>query len=143
MKRIAAPALALIASTFPACAETSVKAGLWKITTMTIANGIQSPPRVSARCLTPDQARDVNQTFSPEFGGVNSACERTQFESKDQKLSWRLQCKGQFDMDVVAEFLFDSDVKYRATISTKGTMAGQQVVDSKQAILGEHDGDCP
>jgi hypothetical protein len=142
MKRFGAALLTISTLALPALAETSVKAGQWKITTMTIANGVQSPPRVSARCLTAEQARDVSQSFSPEFGGVNSVCERTKHELKDGKLTWQLQCKGQFDMDVSAEFLFDSDVKYRATISTKGTMAGQTVVDSKQAILGEHDGDC-
>lgn len=143
MKRIAASALVLLVFSCPGRAETSIKAGLWKITTMTVANGVQSPPRVSSRCLTSAQARDAAQTFSPEFGGINSACERTQFDAGDQKLSWRLQCKGQFDMDVAAEFLFESDVKYRATIATRGTMAGQPVVDSKQAILGEYDGPCP
>lgn len=142
MKPIAGAALMLLWLAAPALAETSIRPGSWKITSMTIANGVQSPPRISARCLTDEQARDVTQTFSPEFGGVNTACERTEFTTEGRKLNWRLQCKGQFDMDVAAEFLFDSDVKYRATIATKGTMAGQTVVDSKQAILGEHDGDC-
>lgn len=142
MKHLTASFFALAVLTLPASAQTSVKPGLWKITTMTIANGIQSPPRVSARCLTAEQARDVNQTFSPEFGGVNTDCERVEFATQDRKLVWRLQCKGQLDMDVSAEFLFDSEIKYRATIATKGTMAGQTVVDSKQAILGEHDGEC-
>lgn len=125
-----------------ALGETSIKPGSWKITIISIENGVQSPPRVSARCLTPDQAANVGKTFSPEFGGVNSACERTLMEFKDPKLNWQLQCKGQLDMDVAAEFIFESPTRYLATIATKGLMAGQLMLDSKQAILGEHDGEC-
>ncbi len=143
MKRWIAAAMLAAIPMLSAQAETSIQAGSWKVTTTTVANGMAAPPRVNNRCLSAEQAADAAKTFSPEFGGVNSACERTDFEAKDRALHWRLQCKGQFDMDVIADFNFESPIRYTATIATKGMMAGQMVVNSKQNIVGEYDGACP
>ena len=116
--------------------------GLWKVTTITIVNGAPTPPQVKTRCLSTAEAGDPGKTFSPEFGAVNASCERTQFNSTAQRLTWRLQCKGQIDMDVTADFNFESATRYLATIDTKGAMAGQLMMSSTAAIEGEHIGEC-
>lgn len=133
---------ALPALTLPAAAETSIKPGQWKVTAKTRMNGAAMPPRVKPRCLTPEQAGDLGKTFGPEMGAVNSTCERTQFEAADQTLKWRMQCKGQLDMDVAADFNFDSPTHYTATVVSKAWMAGAQINDVITELEGEHIGEC-
>ena len=124
-------------------AADGIQPGLWKITTTAVNNGVQSPPQTSARCLTAEQAADFADTFSPRFGGVNTSCERTHYEKSEQKLTWRLECRGQVNMDSAAEFTFFSPLRYTATIATKGWMGDRQIVDSQVALEGEFVGACP
>lgn len=124
-------------------AEDGIQPGLWKITTTVVNNGITMPPKTSGRCLTAEQANDLADTFSPRFGGVNTQCQRTQYAKSEEKLTWRLECRGQVNMDSDAEFTFFSSLRYTATIATKGWMGNQQIVDSKVALEGEFVGACP
>lgn len=122
---LAAPAQAEVPTQTPILAP-----GLWKVTTTTILNGKSMPPQVKERCLSAEQAADPVKSFSPEYATVNSDCARTALTSDVRTLSWRLQCKGQIDMDVAADFVFENAKRYTATIATKGTIAGQQMVAS-------------
>jgi hypothetical protein len=132
-------AVVLLAS--PAAAD-GIQPGLWKITTAAVNNGERLPPRTNPRCLTAEQANDLADTFSPRFGGVNIECKRTQYEKTEQKLSWRLECRGQVNMDSSAEFTFFSPLRYTATIATKGWMGDRQIIDSQVALEGEFVGAC-
>jgi len=134
----AAVALPLAA---PALAD-GIQPGLWKITTTVVNNGVKVPPQTNARCLSAEQAGDLADTFSPRFGGVNTQCARTQYEKSEQTLKWRLECRGQFNMDSAAEFIFVSPLRYTATIATKGWMGTQQIVDMQMALEGEFVGAC-
>lgn len=125
-----------------AIAETSIEPGLWRVTSNTVMNGTAMPPDVKTPCITPQQAGDAAKTFSPEVSTVNSACERTEYDATGGKLKWRLQCKGQLDMDVAGNFTFDSPVHYTATITTKGWMAGQLVNSVDATLVGERIGEC-
>jgi hypothetical protein len=127
----------------PAAAENSITPGQWKVTSNTTMNGATMPPQVKARCLTPEQAGDLAKTFAPVMGTVNSSCERTEYEASEGTLKWRMQCKGQLDMDVLGHFTFDSQTHYTATITTKGSMAGALISDIKTELEGEHVGECP
>jgi hypothetical protein len=100
------------------------------------------PPQTKPRCLTAEQAGDLADTFSPRFGGVNTTCQRTEYSKTDQKLTWRLECRGQFNMDSAAEFTFFSPIRYTAVISTKGWMGNQQMVDTQVTLEGEFVGAC-
>ena len=143
LKRIVplvAAAIALLAA-LPALAD-GIQPGLWKITTTVVNNGVQAPPQTRARCLSAEQANDLADTFSPRFGGVNTECARTQYEKSEQNLKWRLECRGQFNMDSAAEFTFVSPLRYTATISTKGWMGNQQIADTQVALEGEFVGAC-
>lgn len=119
-----------------------ISPGLWKITETVIMNGATMPPQVKTRCLSVEQASDTAKTFSPEYRTINSDCERTEFLSTATRLKWRMECKGQMDMDVAGDFTFDSAGHYTAAISSKGALAGQQVVDTSVAIEGEQIGEC-
>ena len=132
----------LAASTVSAAAEDLIEPGQWKVTTNTLMNGSAMPPQVKARCLTPEQAGDVGMTFGPTMATVNSDCERTEYEVAGRKLKWRLQCKGQIDMDVAGEFNFDSSSHYSAIIATKGWMAGALMSDVKTELEGERVSEC-
>jgi len=126
----------------PSLAADGIQPGLWKITTSVVNNGARMPPQTNARCLTAEQANDLADTFSPRFGGVNTQCQRTQYDKSEQSLKWKLECRGQVNMDSSAEFIFFSSLRYTATIATKGWVGGQQVVDSKVALEGEFVGPC-
>jgi len=138
--RLAAASMAVIAA--GAAAAEGIQPGLWKITSMVVNNGMKSPPHANTRCLTAAQASDLADTFSPRFGGVNTTCKRTQYEKSERQLSWRLECRGQLNMDSTAAFTFFSPLRYTATIATKSWIADQQLMDSHVALEGEYLGAC-
>ena len=133
---------ALLAPAVAAAAENSIEPGQWKVTTNTMINGAPLPPQVKARCLTAEQTGDIGKTFGPAMTTVNSDCARTEYDVTGQKLKWRLQCKGQIDMDVAGEFNFDSPSHYTATVITKGWMGGMLTNDVKTELEGERVSEC-
>jgi len=134
--------VAVFAGLATASAADGIQPGLWKITTAVLNNGMQMPPQTKARCLTAEQAGDLADTFSPRFGGMNTTCQRTQYKKSEQRLTWRLECRGQLNMDSAAEFTFVSPLRYTAVISTKGWMGNQQMVDTQVTLQGEYVGAC-
>ena len=126
----------------PSMAADGIQPGLWKITTVASNDGMRMPPQTNARCLTAEQANDLADTFSPRFGGMNTTCQRTQYAKSEQKLTWRLECRGQFNMDSAAEFTFFSPIRYTAVISTKGWIGNQKISDTQVTLEGEYVGAC-
>ena len=138
---IAAGALAVPLTA--ARAETpSIQPGQWTITTRTVVNGAAQSPAARPRCFTPEQASDIAKTFGPQFGTVNSDCEDPVIETTAGTLSWRLVCRGQLDMDVRANFDFDSATHYTGTVTSQNKIAGQLVSDVKTEIEGQRTGEC-
>jgi hypothetical protein len=144
MMRLAISLLCLILFLIdPARAEDlSVEPGQWKVTSRTILNGAATPVTEKARCLTPEQTRDIAGTFGPAMSTVNSTCKPAEFETTGRKLKWRLECRGQLDIAVAGEFDFDSPTHYTATVSSKGWMAGALVSDVKTELEGGRTGAC-
>ena len=105
-------------------------------------NGATTPPGVKARCLTPEQADDVVKTFGPAANTMNSTCAPAVYETTGTRMKWRLQCRGQLDVDVLGDFNFDSRTHYTATVSSKGWMAGALISDVKTELAGERIGEC-
>jgi len=81
--------------------------GRWRVITTTLS-GPPSPPQVAMRCLTPEEVGDLGKTFGPQVSTVNSECERTEFEFEPSSLKWRLQCRGQINIDVAGQFVFEN-----------------------------------
>jgi hypothetical protein len=131
----------LAAATAGARAE-GLQPGLWRATQTPTVNGIAGPPRQNTRCLTPADVGDLDRTFSPVSRTTNSTCERTKHESTPQRLRWRLQCRGQLDMDVAGEFLFN-DTRYSATIVASSSMLGKLLQEVRTVIEAERVGECP
>lgn len=135
-----------VALSASACGGVALADGLapgeWKLTETIIMNGSKMPSQPHTRCMTPDEVGDLEKTFSPEYRTVNSGCERTEFKSTPTNLSWRMVCIGQMNMDVAGNFIFDNPNHYSATITSKGEMAGRQVVESNVAIEAERLGEC-
>jgi hypothetical protein len=123
-------------------AEDLIEPGQWKVTSNTVVNGTIQPSPPKMRCITADQAADVAKTFGPVSGTVNSTCEPPHSELNGRVLKWRLQCRGNLNLDVEGQFNFDSARHYSATISSKGSMGGQLVSDVKSELEGERVGDC-
>jgi Protein of unknown function (DUF3617) len=125
----------------PAVAD-GISPGLWQLTETVTMNGAPATPQVRTRCLSAEQAGDTAATFTPEYRNASSNCDRSEFQSTASKLKWRMLCKGQMEMDVSGDFTFDTPKHYTATIQSKGSMAGREVVNTSVAIEGEHLGEC-
>jgi hypothetical protein len=142
MTRLAIALFGLLAMATAAGAESLLEAGEWKVTSTGVINGTASPPQTKSRCITPEQAENVAATFGPVSGTVNSDCAAPTIEAAGKTLRWRLQCRGQLDIDAAAEFTFDSPRHYTAVITSKGKMAGALISDVKTDIEAERVGEC-
>jgi hypothetical protein len=142
MTRLAIALFGLLATATAAAAETLIEAGEWKVTSSAVINGAMSPPQSKSRCVTPEQADNVAGTFGPVSGTVNSDCETPTVETAGKTLKWRLQCRGQLDIDATGEFNFDRPRHYTAIITSKGKMAGALISDVRTDIEAERVGDC-
>jgi hypothetical protein len=137
--RWAVALLPLIAAA-PAFAQT-LEPGRWRIMTTTVSGPI-TPPNVATRCLTAEDVADPGKTFGPQFATENSECKRAEFKLEPSGLTWRLQCRGQLDMDVAGQFIFDSPRRYSAFITTRATMLDRIVHDTSVSISAERIGEC-
>ena len=142
MTRFAVALLCMLPAMKAVAAESLIEAGEWKVTSTGVVNGTTSPPQAKSRCITPEQAGNVAATFGPVSGTVNSDCAAPTIEAAGKTLKWRLQCRGQLDIDAAAEFTFDSPRHYTAVITSKGKMAGALISDVRTDIVAERVGDC-
>lgn len=117
-------------------------AGLWKVVTTPEINGVTGPDQETMRCLTADDVKSIEATFSPNSRTTNSTCETIEHELSPQRLKWRLQCRGQIDMDVAGEFVFATPEHYTATITTQASMLGKQIQHSRAIIAAQRVGTC-
>ena len=115
--------------------------GRWRVMTTTVS-GPAAPPSVATRCLTPNDVADLGKTFGPQVATENSECKRTEFKLEPSGLTWRLQCKGQLDMDVSGQFIFGSPTRYSALIVTKAVMLERIVQQTIVSISAERVGAC-
>jgi hypothetical protein len=143
MTRLAIALFGLLTAATAAAAENLIEAGEWRVTSTAVINGAAQPPQAKSRCITPEQAENIAATFGPVSGGtVNSDCATPTVEAAGKTLKWRLQCRGQLDIDATGEFTFDSPRHYTAAITSKGKMAGALISDVKTSIEAERAGDC-
>ncbi len=139
------PALTIVAmllASMTAAQADGLDAGMWQLTTRAEINGQPMPPQQSMRCLRPEDVADLDKTFSPVFNTVNSACERTEHEATPQRVKWRLICKGQVDMDVAGEFVFETPQRYVAAVATSASMLGRPMQSSRSVIEASRVGAC-
>ena len=133
----------MLAGAMPiAAAAEGLQAGQWQVTTLTSIDGAPPMPQRNERCLGPEAVADLDKTFSPVANTVNSACERVEHEFSPARLKWRLQCRGQVDMNVAGEFVFETPERYTATVTTELSIAGQLMQSSKAALVGLRIGEC-
>lgn len=124
----------------PASAQT-LEPGRWRVMTTTLS-GPLAPPMIATRCLTPEDVADPGKTFGPQASTVNSDCERALFKLEPSGLTWKLQCRGQINIDVAGQFIFDSPTRYSALVTTKATMAEHIVQENMISISAERIGEC-
>jgi Protein of unknown function (DUF3617) len=120
-----------------------IEPGLWQVISRTQTGGVIGPPHESSKCLTLQDTSDLATTFAPVSRTVNSTCAPIEHKLSGSKLSWRLTCKGQLDMELIGEFNFDSPQHYTGTVQTKAAMAGMPMLDSQQNIEGRWLSACP
>jgi uncharacterized protein DUF3617 len=135
-------ALLMLASAEHAGAD-GLRAGQWKTVQSPEINGVAGPTQQGTRCLTLEAVADLDKTFSPVSRTTNSTCEQVEHEVSPQRLKWRLQCRGQIEMDVAGEFTFDSPEHYSATITARSSMQGRLMQEVRTSIEGSRIGDCP
>jgi hypothetical protein len=134
-------AVAFLAAISVAHAD-GLEPGQWKVTSTPDVNGAPQAPSVRLRCMTAAETSDLDKTFSPETRTQNATCERSEHEVSATGLKWRMQCKGQMDMEIAGVFTFDSPQHYSADVNTK-VSAGPQVMSTHVKIEGERVGECP
>jgi len=121
-----------------------LEAGQWRVMTTQLNEGpASSPPQIKMRCMTPAEVADPAKTFTPEVSTVNATCERTEYALEGNYLKWRLQCRGQIDMDVAGQFIFESPTRYTAMVATKATVMDRVVQTTISTIDGQRIGECP
>jgi hypothetical protein len=120
-----------------------IQPGLWRIIGRLESNGVMGPPRESEKCLTPEQTQDVATTFSPLSRTINSECAPIERNFADGKLTWKLICKGQLDVELAGDFTFDSPRHYSAVVHTRATMAGAPTIASVNTLDAEWVSECP
>jgi hypothetical protein len=140
--RYAFAAVVLVAATTTASAA-GLDPGLWKVITRTQTGNVIGPPHESSKCLTAEQTSDLATTFSPVPNTINSVCAPIERSLDGDKLTWRLTCKGQLNMELTGDFTFDSPQHYTATVRTKADMAGMTMVDSQNTLEGQWVSACP
>jgi Protein of unknown function (DUF3617) len=139
--RVALAAAALAVAATVAFAD-GIEPGLWKITSRTETGGVIGPPHESSKCLTADEAHDLATTFSPLSRTVNSECAPIERSLAGEKLTWKLVCKGQINMELTGDFTFDSPHHYTGTVRTKADMAGMMMVDSQDTLEAQWVSEC-
>ena len=132
---------ALLAAGVPARAADPLEPGLWKVITRVEMNGMQGPAEAKTRCLKPDDARDLERTFAPEYRVQGSTCGQMQVEWSAQQLKWRVQCTGPLSMDVAGAYDFDTPRHYTGLVTMQGSMAGREM-RTRTALEGERVGEC-
>jgi len=120
-----------------------IEPGLWQVISRTQTGGVIGLPHESSKCLTPQDVADLATTFSPLSRTVNSTCAPIERSLSGSRLTWRLTCKGQLDMELIGEFNFDSPRHYTATLQSKAAMAGMPMVDSQENIEARWLSACP
>ena len=139
--RTFAVALALLAAGALARAAEPLEPGSWKVVTHVEMNGMQAPADTKTRCLSPDDARDLERTFAPEYRVQGSTCEPMTVEWAGQKLSWRVHCTGPLSMDVAGTYEFDTPRHYTGVVTLMGSMAGREM-RTRSTLEGERVGEC-
>jgi len=120
-----------------------IEPGLWQVISRTQTGAVIGLPHESSKCLTPQDVADLATTFSPLSRTVNSTCAPIERSLSGSRLTWRLTCKGQLDMELIGEFNFDSPRHYTATVQSKAAMAGMPMVDSQENIEARWLSPCP
>jgi hypothetical protein len=124
-----------------ALAADGLEPGLWKIVTRVEMNSLQSPAEPKTRCLKPDDARDLERTFAPEYRVQGSTCERMDVQWAGQKLTWRVHCTGALSMDVAGTYEFDTPQHYTGVVTLVGSMAGREM-RTRTTLEGARIGEC-
>jgi hypothetical protein len=126
----------------PTAFAAGIAPGLWRIVSRTQTGGVIGPPHESSRCLTAEEAQDVAATFAPPVGVENSSCTPIEHSLNGQKLTWRVTCKGQLNMEETGEFDFDSPRHYTATMRTRAAVSGTTMIDSQDMLEGQWISEC-
>lgn len=140
--RTPALALALLVAGAALARADGLQAGLWRILTHPVIDGVAGQVQENTRCLTAADVADPEKTFSPVGRTVNSACEMVEHELAPQRLKWHLQCKGQLDMDLTGDFSFDAPEHYTAIVTTAAAIGGRLMQSGRMTVEGQRIGEC-
>jgi Protein of unknown function (DUF3617) len=132
---------ALLVAGAHARAADPLEPGLWKVATRIEMNGMPGPAEAKTRCLKPEDARDLERTFAPEYRVQGSTCERMDVKWSGQKLSWRIQCTGPLSMEVAGAYEFDTPRHYSGVVTTFAAIAGHET-RTRATLEAERIGEC-
>lgn len=134
-------AAAMALAAWPALAD-GLQAGQWRLLTTPEINGAVAPERQTMKCLTASDVANLEKTFSPVAQTTNSTCSPLQSELTPQRLTWRLQCTGQLDMELTGDYQFPTPDRYSAVVTAKSSMLGRLMQSIRTAIEAQRIGEC-
>ena len=116
----------------PALAADMMKPGLWEVTTTVQMPGMpfQPPPQTMRHCYT---AQEVKEEPVPK----NNDCKITDLKSSGNKVSWKLECKGEMAGKGEGEMVYQGDSAYEG--KTKMQTQGMTITSRYK---GKRLGDC-
>jgi hypothetical protein len=116
----------------PAPAAEMMKPGLWEITTSMEMPGMpyQAPPQTMRHCYT---AQEVKEEPVPK----DNNCKITDLKSSGNKVSWKLECKGEMAGKGEGEMVYLGDSAYEG--KTKMQTQGMTMTSKYK---GKRLGDC-
>lgn len=120
-----------------------IEPGLWRIITRIETGGAPSPSQQSAKCVTPEQAKNLTATFSPAPRMVNSECGPIEQSLEGNRLRWKLVCTGQLDMELTGDYTFIDPQHYAATVWTRTAMGGRLMNETRTTLYAERVSECP
>jgi hypothetical protein len=124
-------------------AQGSMRPGQWETTMQMEMPGspIQMPAMKSARCITPEDAKDPSRSLptGPQGrGNQKSDCKVSDYKTSGSTVTWKMTCSSPEPMTGTGEMTYTGDTAYNGTM--KMDMQGRGMT---MKISGMRVGDCP
>ena len=142
MRTLLLVTLAIAVGLVSALAQSPLRPGQWETTMQMEMAGspIQMPAMKTARCITPEDAKDPSRSLptGPQGrGNQKSDCKVSDYKTSGNTVTWKMACTSPEPMTGAGEMTFTDDA-YNGTMNMEMQGRGMNM-----KIAGKRVGDCP